>query len=1192
MMADVNGDGLADVVGFGGSGVYISLSTGKGFTTGESARWVYGNYGSDRKAGGWKVSDHPRMMADVNGDGLADIVGFANAGVNVSISTGTGFTPWELWIKAYGYTAGGWRVGSHPRMMADVNGDGLADVVGFSANGVQVSLSTGTGFTSPELWVEAYGYTAGGWRVGIHPRMMTDVNNDGFADIVGFASYGVDVSLSRYDSLTNNLPVANFIATPSQGEAPLTVTLDAGSSTDSDGTIVEYNWSASDGQTASSKRVNMTFPNAGTYSINLVVTDDKDAQSTNTAQQTVTVTAKPVPKVVPVAHLSISPTNGETPLTVSLNGSGSSDSDGTIVEYNWSASDGQTAFGIKTQITFDKSETYTITLTVTDNDGLTATAQKTVTATNKPPPKKPHTLILTNHEKLAQLYGSTEADKVVSKLNELANYPDVKGLVIQVENDSTVAAAYAARGNDYDNKNQANAVADAIKQLILNQWNDNLENVVIVGDDRVMPFYRIKDGSCEDNRTGSDCTPDIWTFTDDFYTDRNPSSCSRCANPKIYIPDITSGRLIESPSQIIGVIDTFLADDTLNIDNAAVVAYDFLKDGAQAYCKTLRVADISSNCALIGESWESSDFKEQILNTYHDITSINNHANYNLFGTPESGRVYAKDFANTSIDFSGTLFYTLGCHSGQNVSNELDLPESLAILRANYIANTGYGWGYTEGIGLSEELMWNLTKELIKSQMTLGKALMKAKIQYFADQPYIKQLEEKIVAESTLYGLPMYKINSSASPPALAITTDKIQTTQENGLQKDSYAYTLAKTTSVATTSDDNFYSLDGAIAGGEGEPVLPKLAQDVSNPEKALHGMVFRGGRYTTVNAAPPLQRYQTTTGYLSPERTFTAPNWYPSTFFTPNTVQLDTRRKDMLVATAGQYNPNERQLRIFDNMDFDFYYHAQANDWTEPTVYLTNSSLNANTAIVTVTTSDASDIKEVVVAYTDGKGIWNSENLTNGGETWSGNFAANANTEFFIQSVDNAGNVAVDDNEGEYFKVTGTECMSDVWVDGKCMPTTTGSDENMINPDGTGISDAQFFGGWSEDGSPYKSTVTYRGGEATITQVIRFDPAHIGQEVDIFILLNLHVSPPSGPQLWHQVSGTSGFITWDNSPETIEAFETHTIVAGKSKVIGPYNLGVLKGLPTSDVKFEFGYRINNGTIITTGVPTTLKVQ
>jgi len=182
----------------------------------------------------------------------------------------------------------------------------------------------------------------------------------------------------------NQLPMAKFTAIPSQGEAPLNVTLDASTSTD-DGTITQYNWSASDGQTASGENVAITFSNAGNYTINLVVTDDKDAQSTNVAQQTVTVTPKPVSKVPPIANLSVSPKDGPVPLTVNLDGSQSTDADGSITEHAWTTSDGQQTSGGNQQITFANAGTYTITLTVTDNDGLTATAQDTVTVSELPP---------------------------------------------------------------------------------------------------------------------------------------------------------------------------------------------------------------------------------------------------------------------------------------------------------------------------------------------------------------------------------------------------------------------------------------------------------------------------------------------------------------------------------------------------------------------------------------------------------------------------------------------------------------------------------------------------------------------------------------------------------------------------------------------------------------------------------------
>ncbi len=195
-LADVNGDGRQDVVGFGNAGASVSLSTGSSFTS--SSLWN-ANYGYNQ---GWRVSKHPRFLADVNGDGRQDIVGFGNAGASVSLSTGSSFTTASLWSNTYGYNAGGWRVSKHPRILADVNGDGKQDVVGFANKGVYVSISTGSGFASASRWISNYGYKAGGWQVSRHPRFLADVNNDGKQDVVGFGNAGVSVSESTGSSFT------------------------------------------------------------------------------------------------------------------------------------------------------------------------------------------------------------------------------------------------------------------------------------------------------------------------------------------------------------------------------------------------------------------------------------------------------------------------------------------------------------------------------------------------------------------------------------------------------------------------------------------------------------------------------------------------------------------------------------------------------------------------------------------------------------------------------------------------------------------------------------------------------------------------------------------------------------------------------------------------------------------------------
>ena len=195
MMADVNGDGKADIVGFGSSGVWVSLSTGSGFAA--RTMWV----DDFNLNAGWRMADHPRMMADVNNDGRADIIGFGSSGVWVSLSTGSSFQPRTMWIDDFNLNAG-WRMTDHPRMMADVNGDGKADIVGFGSSGVWVSLSTGSSFQQRTMWIDDFNLNAG-WRMADHPRMMADVNNDGRADIIGFGSSGVWVSLSTGSSFAS-----------------------------------------------------------------------------------------------------------------------------------------------------------------------------------------------------------------------------------------------------------------------------------------------------------------------------------------------------------------------------------------------------------------------------------------------------------------------------------------------------------------------------------------------------------------------------------------------------------------------------------------------------------------------------------------------------------------------------------------------------------------------------------------------------------------------------------------------------------------------------------------------------------------------------------------------------------------------------------------------------------------------------
>lgn len=86
----------------------------------------------------------------------------------------------------------------------------------------------------------------------------------------------------------------------------------------------------------------------------------------------------------PVAAFTVSPLNGTAPLTVTLDASASTDPDGTVSSYAWSSSNGYSATGKVSGLTFYQAGIHTINLTVTDDKGLTSGTTGTVTVTASP----------------------------------------------------------------------------------------------------------------------------------------------------------------------------------------------------------------------------------------------------------------------------------------------------------------------------------------------------------------------------------------------------------------------------------------------------------------------------------------------------------------------------------------------------------------------------------------------------------------------------------------------------------------------------------------------------------------------------------------------------------------------------------------------------------------------------------------
>ena len=172
-------------------------------------------------------------------------------------------------------------------------------------------------------------------------------------------------------------PVADLSASATSVSIGESIDFSASASTDSDGTVSSYGWTFGDGNTDAGVTTSHSYASSGTYTVGLLVTDNTG--DTDTANVHISVNAPPTALIT--ADTS-GPTVGDT---VNFTGSGSHDSDGTIVSYAWDFGDGETSTTADPSHLFDDVDLHVVSLTVTDDDGDTDTANVNITVGSLPP---------------------------------------------------------------------------------------------------------------------------------------------------------------------------------------------------------------------------------------------------------------------------------------------------------------------------------------------------------------------------------------------------------------------------------------------------------------------------------------------------------------------------------------------------------------------------------------------------------------------------------------------------------------------------------------------------------------------------------------------------------------------------------------------------------------------------------------
>ncbi|HEX4920117.1 MAG TPA: PKD domain-containing protein, partial [Candidatus Bathyarchaeia archaeon] len=179
--------------------------------------------------------------------------------------------------------------------------------------------------------------------------------------------------------ITDRPPVAVLNTSTTLSQTLSNIGFNATGSFDPDGTIVGYAWNFGDGTSGSGFAVTHSYSEEGNYTVVLAVTDNSGSVGWVSILLTIQDRA-------PTASFTFTPTSPLAGQVLGFDGSSSYDSDGTVIGFVWNFGDGTTSNGINASHTYATNGTYTVSLTVMDDDGITGNSGASIIVGYDPAP--------------------------------------------------------------------------------------------------------------------------------------------------------------------------------------------------------------------------------------------------------------------------------------------------------------------------------------------------------------------------------------------------------------------------------------------------------------------------------------------------------------------------------------------------------------------------------------------------------------------------------------------------------------------------------------------------------------------------------------------------------------------------------------------------------------------------------------
>jgi parallel beta-helix repeat protein len=531
-------------------------------------------------------------------------------------------------------------------------------------------------------------------------------------------------------------------------------------------------------------------------------------------------------------------------------------------------------------------------------------------------PSAAQTLIITNKERLAYYWGPERAEKLENELIKLSYHVSVAGMPVYVEEDKAVAGAYESWDLNPTSPQTANNVVKHIKKSLIDEKLKDytgVRSIIIVGDDRIIPFYRIPDNTdkpigdpwfteddYKDERgnllitsstVGSALSKNKF-LTDNFYATDEPMEWKTAGVdiPKLFIPNIPVSRLVETPEQISAVIEAFYREEYVRPEAIFVTGYDFMWDTA-SHCSSTLKEELKRKPETIVSRKRSGlppsllkNATRRLLNADNDVVLVFYHAAHDYFQLRGAERITARDFSTALADLNGSIIYSMSCHAGLNVppnasTNDFDLVEAFAQKGVvAYVAPTGFGIG-SYRIRAAHELLLSYFTDYLCEGKDVGTALTLAKQEYWATNYDFTYIDEKVIETTTLYGLPMARI---ITPRDATIMIQSIESRIEE--QPDTLVI-RPKHVLNRTPNGDYYITPSEELLSCLNKPIQPKEIR-IFHPtrKRILHGAVLNSSKYNIIDPFKPLiEGYQTSYQTQEPP-SGEIPDWFPSRIFKLN--------------------------------------------------------------------------------------------------------------------------------------------------------------------------------------------------------------------------------------------------------------------------------------------------------------------